>query len=251
MKSLILTLGLLSSFALGQNHNFKREMLPNEIETQKLNHIKNDFYRNRDNHYSKANTYAELFIRVPNPNYRKYTISISDQTIENRTGYFRFFDLEAGRHQLTVLSNGIPIYRTVVFLRNNQRSLLDFYPFEGLFLVDELPIQQEYPEYPNWRPNGNIMNSTEFQQFLEHFKRQNFDDNKTEVFLVQSQTTSFTSQQVLELIKTMSFDKGRLEVAKAAYAYCPDPQNYYMVSEGFSFRNSKTELSDFILKNKR
>lgn len=55
----------------------------------------------------------------------------------------------------------------------------------------------------------------------------------------------FTVSQIKSIVKTMSFENDKLEVAKYAYDYCIDKQNYYQLSDVFDFSSSTTDLMNF------
>ena len=54
------------------------------------------------------------------------------------------------------------------------------------------------------------------------------------------------SRQVAELMNLMSFESSKLELAKYAYEYTIDPQNYFQLFIAFSFDSSVRELSEYI-----
>ena len=58
--------------------------------------------------------------------------------------------------------------------------------------------------------------------------------------------TSFKAIQIYELVKTLSFDRGKVQLAKELYSKCVDKQNFYQVFEALSFDSSKRELNDYI-----
>jgi len=55
-----------------------------------------------------------------------------------------------------------------------------------------------------------------------------------------------SSQQVLSLMKMMSFESTRLELAKWAYSKTIDRENYFIVNQGFSFSSSTSDLASFM-----
>jgi hypothetical protein len=52
--------------------------------------------------------------------------------------------------------------------------------------------------------------------------------------------------QIKDIMALFSFEGDKLEFAKAAYDRCSDKENYYQVSDAFSFSSSNDELTDFI-----
>ena len=52
--------------------------------------------------------------------------------------------------------------------------------------------------------------------------------------------------QIKQLLEKFSFEDSKLEFAKHAYAKCTNKDDYYMISDSFTFSSSKSELNDFI-----
>lgn len=191
---------------------------------------------------------SEVFVRVLG--HGKFRISIGEQTIENRTGLFRFFDLTSGNQVITIHESGFPIFRTTIRLKERTRAILDFFPYEGrLYLLGE--YHQDNPSYNMPWDGYYNMEDFDFQSFLKYFQEQTFDDSKYDFFSAQSQNTKFTSLQILALIKEMDFDQNKLKLAKEAYENCIDPNNYYKVLDGFTYEHNKRELINFIKNHNR
>lgn len=211
----------------------ERRLLPNQAVTQHK-------VDNGINPFNVPSSYSEVFIRVLDMG--RFRIHIDDQSIENNTGMFRFFDLGEGRHIVSIYEGKYLLYRTPIVTHHNHRLVLDYLYNEGLFLLNEVPISDTYKHTIY---QFNVINDSEFAQFLGQFKRQGFDNDKIKLFNTQINTV-FTSKQILELIKTMSFDDHKLSLAKTAFKQCVDPKNYYLVAEGMSFNSNKEKLYDFI-----
>jgi hypothetical protein len=91
------------------------------------------------------------------------------------------------------------------------------------------------------------MNNGEFATFVNALKRNaSFDKDKIAMISSVSRNTNFTSMQVQALLKAMSFDDNRLEVAKMLYQKCVDRRNYYVVQEAFDFDSAKRKLDEYI-----
>lgn len=219
-----------------------KKVLTNEIKTPKDRSL----IASRIKPKLHTGGYAEVFIHIPQDYISRYKISIGDQSVENSTGHYRFFDLAPGKYSLTILEYNIPIYKTTIYLKNKVRTILDFLPYEGLYILDEMPL--EYYTLPSKSSISllPVMNAEDFSVFLKHFKNQSFDSDKKALFLVQNKNTAFLAEQILDLIKHLNYDETKLEIAKAAYHNCPNPQQYYLLSEEFSFSSSKKALMDFI-----
>jgi hypothetical protein len=96
-------------------------------------------------------------------------------------------------------------------------------------------------------PPPCIVSDQDFMDICASIRKQSFNSTRVTIArqIIQAKTC-FTSKQVLEIVRLFDFDDSRLEIAKFAYTYTIDKQNYYIVNDGFSFENSKTELSKFI-----
>lgn len=212
--------------------------------------------------------YAEVFLRIPEQGY--YTVEVGDQMISNSSGKYRFFDLIPGLIPVSIYDNGYLLYRTRVNVRNNSRLVLDFFTNEGLYLLGTSPLQNNYGDVWNdlwnspysgnsgqWGPSngnnqgnyGNIMNNATFSSFLNVIKNTKFDEERVSIIKQQLNTNRITSEQIKALMKVLSFDENRLEVAKFAYTRCADQNNYFIIYPAFQFESSAKELRDYISRN--
>ena len=55
-----------------------------------------------------------------------------------------------------------------------------------------------------------------------------------------------SSQQVLALIELLTFESNQIKLAKFAYQFTFDKQNYFLVNDGFTFSSSISELNKFL-----
>ena len=214
----------------------------------------NEFYRWKQNFGS-----SEVFLRIPQDG--NFSVEIGDQYIQNYSGKFRFFDLNAGRIPISIYEDGYLVYRTRINIQNNKRLVLDYFTNKGLYLLDSYSVKDQFYGFSDWDdvwnspynndPDqnyyGNVMNNNDFNNFLYSFKKTtSFDNDKINLIQYQIKNTNFTSQQLKDLLQVMSFDKNKLTVAKLGYLKCVDRQNFYIVSEAFDFSSSKNELLKFI-----
>ncbi|TQM21989.1 DUF4476 domain-containing protein [Chryseobacterium aquifrigidense] len=220
----------------------------NEIRIKKTNY-----------QWNKNYGYAEVFLRIPEQGF--FTVEVGDQMMANGSGKYRFFDLPSGRIPISIYDNGFLIYRTTLTLRNNNRMVLDFFTNEGLYLLDSYPVQNQYGfndwndiwnnPYGNhsgdWPLQGNVMDTHSFRQFFDMMmSNEKFDDGKIAMINQQMRTSMFTSVQIRDLVKALSFDNKKLALAKSMYRNCADKDRYFLVYDAFDFESSKRELMDYI-----
>ncbi|MGE8512277.1 MAG: DUF4476 domain-containing protein [Chryseobacterium culicis] len=219
--------------------------------------------RNRNNNpnyqWNRNYGYAEVFLRIPEQGF--FTVEVGDQMMTNGSGKYRFFDLSSGRMPISIYESGFLVYRTTLMLRNNNRVVLDFFTNEGLFLLDSYPVQNQYGfndwndiwnnpygnQSDDWYNQGNVMDNNSFRQFFDMMMRnEKFDDGKVAMINQQMRTSMFTSAQIRDLVKALSFDNKKLALAKSMYRNCADKERYFMVYDAFDFESSKRELMDYI-----
>jgi len=96
-------------------------------------------------------------------------------------------------------------------------------------------------------PPPCMVTAADLADICASIRKQNFNSTRITIArqIIQAKGC-FTSRQVLDLVKLFDFEDSRLEIAKFAFAYTMDKENYYVVNDGFSFESSKTELSKFI-----
>ncbi|PTT33119.1 hypothetical protein DBR28_14900 [Chryseobacterium sp. HMWF028] len=205
--------------------------------------------------------YAEVFLRIPEQGF--FTVEVGDQMMANGSGKYRFFDLSSGRMPISIYENGFLIYRTTLMLHNNSRMVLDFFTNQGLYLLDSYPVQNQYGfndwneiwnnPYGNqsgdWSHQGNVMDTQSFRQFFDMMmQNESFDDGKITMINHQMRVSMFTSAQIRDLVKAISFDNKKLALAKSMYRNCADKEHYFMVTDAFDFESSKRELMEYISK---
>ncbi|MEZ4978851.1 MAG: DUF4476 domain-containing protein [Chitinophagales bacterium] len=85
-----------------------------------------------------------------------------------------------------------------------------------------------------------------FTTAMNSVAEKSFDETKLSVAKQITSSNCLTSFQIKRLAELFSFEDNKLHYAKFAYAYCYDPQNYFIVNDVFSFQNSISELQKAI-----
>jgi hypothetical protein len=245
--------------------NETRQKNPNYINRGRNSRTNPPIKRNLRWNYKYGT--SEVFLRIPESGY--FTVEVGDQMMSNANGKFRFFDLRNGNVPISIYENNYLIYRTRILINNNTRTVLDFFVDKGLYLLGTYPLQNQvygfnewddlwnnsyFNQNNSWNGNsgiyGNVMTNFEFEEFLSSLKRNtSFDNDRIAMISSVARNTFFTSMQIQHLLKTLNFDKGKVEVAKQLYGKCVDRQNFYMVYEAFDFDSSKRELSEYIARS--
>ena len=93
---------------------------------------------------------------------------------------------------------------------------------------------------------GREMNATDFNRAKQTLRNEMFENIRVDLAKQVINSNYFTSQQVKELLQLFTFENNKLDLAKYAYGYTVDKNNYYLVNEQLGFSNSKDELARYI-----
>ncbi|ATA80272.1 DUF4476 domain-containing protein [Capnocytophaga sputigena] len=263
-KLLLLCLGALASVSWAQEVGSAGRLLQNEYRQNKQARAvigRGGISVNIDWEYDYNGGYAEVFIRIPERG--RFTVSIGDQEITSTTGMYRFFDLTATPQPLSIWQGRTLIYRVTINPSDNTRMVMDFFSRDGLYLLDEISLNNNQPSYHGrqWNDVWNrsyggyggapMMRQSDFNNFFKMYKDETFDKDKLSFFRAQKNIVSFTTEQVGQLMEELSFDDNKLIIAQEAYPNVVDPQNYYQLQNKFTFSSGKKKLSEFLQSVRR
>lgn len=115
------------------------------------------------------------------------------------------------------------------------------------------PYGNGYPNYPNTGygnppsyPSYYGMSPENFSALKNSVNNQSFDSSKLNVAKQAIGSNNLTAAQVKELVGLFTFESSKLEIAKFAYGRTVDKNNYYQVSDAFTFSSSVDDLSGYI-----
>lgn len=109
------------------------------------------------------------------------------------------------------------------------------------------PSYIPWPFPPGWPfPNLQMgMPEADYLRLKTTIDNQSFDSNKLAIAKQAAAANRMTAAQVAGLVRMLTFESSKLELAKAAYANCVDRNNYYLVNDAFTFSSSISELTNF------
>lgn len=90
------------------------------------------------------------------------------------------------------------------------------------------------------------MSPADFESAKESIKSKGFDESRLTIAKQIIGTNCLLSSQVKDLMKLMSFEETKLDLAKFAWPYTLDRGNYYKLNDAFSFESSIEELDNYI-----
>lgn len=82
---------------------------------------------------------------------------------------------------------------------------------------------------------------------LEH---ESFDDTRLKLAkTAMVSSLPYTTEQIRSVARAFSFDSNRMTYLQFAYGHCYDPQNYYKLTDVFTFSSDRDKLLKFIQKH--
>jgi hypothetical protein len=115
-------------------------------------------------------------------------------------------------------------------------------------IPDNRPPVNNTPPPPPSNSNGCVYpaSSADMGNLKGSIQKQSFSDNKMNVAKTFLKNKCLSVSQIKDVMGLFSFEADKLSFAKLAYDRCVDKENYYMVSDAFSFSSSNDELTDYI-----
>jgi hypothetical protein len=95
-------------------------------------------------------------------------------------------------------------------------------------------------------PQNLCMPTNEFNTALNSIRSDNFESGKLNKAKQIVSRNRMCTAQIIQIVRLFSFESNKLEFAKYAYQYCNDKNNYFQVTDAFSFQSSKDDLLRFI-----
>lgn len=91
------------------------------------------------------------------------------------------------------------------------------------------------------------VSNTDYNQIKSSIEKERFASTKLTLAKQALQAKKcFTVEQIIRILQLFTFEDNKLELAKFAYEYCIDRENYYRVNDVFTFSSSKDELNRFL-----
>mgnify|MGYP001943254686 CR=1 FL=1 len=90
------------------------------------------------------------------------------------------------------------------------------------------------------------MHPNQFASALRSIELATFDSDQIRVAKQIISRNGASSHQVAEIMRVLSFESSRLEIAKFGWEFVGDPENYYIVNDVFWFSSSIRELDRYI-----
>ncbi len=90
------------------------------------------------------------------------------------------------------------------------------------------------------------LTSSQFSRLISTLKNQSFEDTRKKMAISEIKNNYITSAQLKEILQTFNFEDSRVDVAKEAYDYVCDRQNFFQIYDVFQFEDSKEEVMEYV-----
>ncbi|MCW3122568.1 MAG: hypothetical protein JWQ38_2060 [Flavipsychrobacter sp.] len=201
----------------------------------------------------KQNTYPQTRVRVEDLPQVTNDIQIifndnRTQAIQKKITFANPVDDKAINMVLKIerMQGGYPV---LTFHKCSQ-LMRDYRPEQGEYVMhygrDVVRQVNNVPPPPPSPPAPRAMDANTFREAKQSIAASSFESTKISTAKTILTTNYICADQVMEICRMFSFDDSKLDFAKYAYSRTVDQNNYFKVSNVFSFSSSKESLNTFI-----
>ncbi len=109
------------------------------------------------------------------------------------------------------------------------------------------PDNRDRRDIPDGKDRGiRPIGDKEFNQLLAELKKCSFDSDRMKLVELSAAYELYVSDQLGEVLKTFSFDDGRLQSSKVLIPKVIDPENLYLQAKLFTFNSNKDAFLELI-----
>lgn len=109
-----------------------------------------------------------------------------------------------------------------------------------------MSILTEIPDYNGMIGCSKLVDSFQFESIKSSIEEKEFEDSRLKSCKQNIAGKCMSTDQIKSILKLLSYEESRLEVAKFAFEYTHDIENYHLLNEVFSFGSSKKELEQYL-----
>jgi hypothetical protein len=209
-----------------------------------------------------ANTYAQKVSSLTLSLYdgSTFAVEFDKSVIAKQSEEITIDGIAGGKHyiKITPTNASKPIYSSEITITEGYtiRAVIDEYKAFNIYQKFRYRKTKGSIEVIDWEHhNGNIEHDEEYYRVISDRDFTDltnivagtpFDGTKIELLKYGIDRSFFTTDHVNSMIKMLTFETYRLEIAKYAYKKTVDKRNYLTVFGNFKFSSSITELKDYI-----
>ncbi len=204
--------------------------------------------------YSAAQRYGSSELRLRLDNNAVFTVIFDRKIYDVPRSLFSLSGIRGGSHRLVVkqrVGGRYGAFRTIyngnIYIRAHSRVKAKINRYNRLVILNVTPLYND--DYGDGYNNGGgyynkpLLDVARLQNSM---RRASFESDKKIIAEQAISAHRVKANQIYRILMMFSFESTKLKVAKFAYRYCVDKQNYYLVNNAFSFSSSIRELNNFI-----
>lgn len=93
---------------------------------------------------------------------------------------------------------------------------------------------------------GTAMDDATFTTFLTKMKDKGFDNQRLDFVKSTMKNNWFTTDQVLQMIQTFSFENNKVDFAKVIWHKTTDKGSFFKIYEAFTFSSSEKSVQEYV-----
>lgn len=198
-----------------------------------------------------------------------FTVMLDNKYMNVPSANFFLNNLKPGTHRLKVIKHYPSFYGShfppkVIFngfimipAKSNVFAMINLYnQYEVYSIIKDEPWADDDTDDSYYYENTSCenlmpappacMNHGYFQQLKYSIANTAFESDKLKIAEQGISANGVSAQQVLELMELLTFESNKVKLAKFAYPYTFDKQNYFVVNNGFTYSSSIRELNKFV-----
>jgi hypothetical protein len=210
-------------------------------------------------HVQAEHELSELHLRLFD--HTPFTVVLDGNQFNTTTEQFKLSGIEPGVHHLTVIRRPYRHHHsqwhhgTVVFngpveippaatVKANINRHYRFHIYKVIPILPPPVCVTPQPYLP--APTYIGMHPDDFEMLRHSIAQRSFDSSKLQIAKQAIDVNAMSTHQVAELMRLLTFDSYKLDLAKYAYHKVIDKNNYWMVNDEFTFDSSIRDLNDFL-----
>lgn len=207
--------------------------------------------------YAQNNTSLNLSLYNGNA----FTVEFDDNSLKRTSEELLIDGISGGKHYLKVIAEGStkPIFSGYINIPDGYSvyAVIDeYYSFDvykkhkyrkdrrGIEIIEWGQRNENTDPYNN--EEYRIISNGEFAELISTVKSKSYDNTKLEICKLSIDNSFFTTDMVCSLIRLLTFESYKLDLAKYAYIKTVDKRNYIRVFNTFDFESSITDLKNFL-----
>ncbi len=212
--------------------------------------------------FAVTNTYAQKEKSVQNETSLSlslydggtFGVEIDDEAFTKQSEELIIDGITGGRHYMKVWETGStkPTFAGYINITEGYttRAVIDenrkFYVYQKYKYRKDRNRENEHDPGYIGENNYSVISDRDFTDLTNIVKASPYDGTRVELLKYGIDRSYFTTEMVNSMLKMLTFENYKLEIAKYAYQKTVDKRNYLKLFENFKFDSYKKELMDYI-----